>query len=138
MRLLGTLGALALALAAGPAFAANFEVLMLNKGEAGAMVFEPALVQLEPGDTVTFVATDKGHNAETIKDLIPEGATPFKGKINEEIVVTFDPQFIADFLKVLDPASQVTLKLINANSAAVFTADENYTYVVMPLARDGR
>ena len=90
MRLLGTLGALALALAAGPAFAANFEVLMLNKGEAGAMVFEPALVQLEPGDTVTFVATDKGHNAETIKDLIPEGATPFKGKINEEIVVTFD------------------------------------------------
>ena len=90
MKRLSTLGALALALATGPAFAANYDVLMLNKGEAGAMVFEPALVQLEPGDTVTFLATDKGHNAETIKDLIPEGATPFKGKINEEIVITFD------------------------------------------------
>ncbi len=56
----------------------------------------------------------------------------------EEIVVTFDPRFVADFLKVLDPASQVALKLIDANSAAVFTADENYTYVVMPLSREGR
>lgn len=84
------LGAMAVALAAGPAFAANHDVLMLNKGEAGTMVFEPALVQVEPGDTVTFLATDKGHNAEAIAGLIPDGATPFKGKINEEIVVTFD------------------------------------------------
>ncbi|MBX3440066.1 MAG: DNA polymerase III subunit beta [Planctomycetaceae bacterium] len=60
------------------------------------------------------------------------------GYDGEEIVVTFDPRFIADFLKVLDPASQVTLRLIDANSAAVFRADEDYTYVVMPLSRDGR
>ena len=56
----------------------------------------------------------------------------------EEIVATFDPRFVADFLKVLDPSSQVTLNLIDGSSAAVFTAEENYTYVVMPLARDGR
>lgn len=60
------------------------------------------------------------------------------GYDGEEIVVMFDPRFIADFLKVLDPAAQVTLKLIDGNSAAVFTADENYTYVVMPLSREGR
>jgi pseudoazurin len=54
------------------------------------MVFEPALVQIAPGDTVTFIPTDKSHNAETIKDLIPEGAEPFKGKVNEQIVVAFD------------------------------------------------
>ena len=78
------------AFAAAPAMAANFEVNMLNRGEAGAMVFEPALVQIAPGDTVTFLPTDKSHNAETISGMIPEGATPFKGKINEEIVVTFD------------------------------------------------
>lgn len=78
------------AFAAAPAMAANFEVQMLNKGEAGSMVFEPALVQVAPGDTVTFVPTDKGHNAETIKGMLPEGAEPFKGKMAEEIVVTFD------------------------------------------------
>jgi pseudoazurin len=73
------------------AAAAEYEVKMLNKGSDGTpMVFEPAFLQIAVGDTVKFVPTDKGHNAESIKDLIPEGATPFKGKINEEFSVTFD------------------------------------------------
>ena len=72
------------------AAAADFEVHMLNKGKDGVMVFEPSLTKVAPGDTVTFVPTDKSHNAETIKDLIPEGAQPFKGKMNEAIKVTFD------------------------------------------------
>jgi pseudoazurin len=74
----------------GPAQAETFEVQMLNKGEAGIMVFEPALVRLAPGDSVRFVATDKGHNAEIIDDMLPEGATAFSGKINEELTVTPD------------------------------------------------
>jgi pseudoazurin len=91
MRTIKTLAALAalVLLGATPAMAANFEVHMLNKGEAGAMVFEPALVKVAPGDTVTFVPTDKGHNAETIKEIIPEGAEPFKGGMGKEVVVTF-------------------------------------------------
>lgn len=80
----------AVSLASFAVSAAEFEVQMLNKGEAGAMVFEPAFLQIAPGDTVKFVPTDKGHNAETIKDMLPEGAEPFKGKINEEFSVTFD------------------------------------------------
>ncbi|MCA1970141.1 MAG: pseudoazurin, partial [Rhizobium sp.] len=70
--------------------AADHEVLMLNKGKDGAMVFEPAGVKIAAGDTVTFVPTDKGHNAEIIKGLHPEGAAEFKGKMNEKITVTFD------------------------------------------------
>ncbi len=77
-----------------PAYAANFEVQMLNKGEAGAMVFEPALVQVAPGDTVTFIPTDKGHNAESIKDAMPEGAEAFKGSMGKEVVVTFTAEGI--------------------------------------------
>lgn len=76
--------------AAMPAFAANFEVHMLNKGADGStMVFEPALTKVAVGDTVTFIPTDKGHNAETIKDILPEGAEPFKGATGKEVVVTF-------------------------------------------------
>lgn len=71
------------------ASAAEFEVQMLNKGKAGVMVFEPSLVKVAKGDTVTFVPTDKSHNAETAKGLIPEGAEPFKGKMNETVKVTF-------------------------------------------------
>lgn len=79
-----------IAICVGPTFAANVEVKMLNRGNAGPMVFEPALVEISPGDSVTFVPSDKGHNAETIPDMLPEGAEPFKGKINEEITVTFE------------------------------------------------
>jgi pseudoazurin len=77
------------AFAGAPAMAANFEVHMLNKGAIGAMVFEPALTKVAVGDTVTFIPTDKGHNAETIKDMAPDGAEPFKGAMGKEIAVTF-------------------------------------------------
>lgn len=74
----------------GAATAAEVQVKMLNKGAEGAMVFEPALVTIQPGDTVKFVASDKGHNAETIDGMLPDGAATFVGKINEELAITFD------------------------------------------------
>ena len=76
----------------GAAWADTVEVKMLNKGEAGTMVFEPAFVRVAAGDTVKFVATDKGHNAEAIDGMIPDGADLFKGKTNEEIEVTLDTE----------------------------------------------
>lgn len=75
---------------ATPALAAEVEVKMLNKGAEGLMVFEPALVRIAPGDVVKFLPIDKGHNVETIKGMLPEGAEPFAGKMNEEVKVTFD------------------------------------------------
>lgn len=72
----------------GAALAAEHEVKMLNKGEAGMMVFEPAFVKAEPGDTIHFVPTDKSHNVEAIKEILPEGVEVFKSKINEEYVLT--------------------------------------------------
>lgn len=85
-----TMAAVLLLSAPALSIAADFEVKMLNKGAEGAMVFEPAGLKIAPGDTVTFIPTDKGHNAEIIKGMIPDGAAEFKGKMNEEIKVTFD------------------------------------------------
>jgi len=81
-----------LALALGTANAAEHEVKMLNKGEKGVMVFEPDFLKVEIGDTVKFVPTDKGHDAESIKGMIPEGAASFKGKINQEITYTVEKE----------------------------------------------
>ena len=78
-----------LAISGSPAMAASFEVQMLNKGAAGAFVFEPALTRVAVGDTVTFVPTDKGHNAQTVDGLPPAGAEPFKGAISQPVAVTF-------------------------------------------------
>lgn len=82
----------AAALLAGAAQAADHQVQMLNKGEKGPMVFQPDFIIAAPGDTITFVPTDKSHDAESIKDMIPEGATPFKGKMNEQITVTVEKE----------------------------------------------
>jgi pseudoazurin len=73
---------------AGAALAADHQVQMLNKGENGMMVFEPAFVRAEPGDTVTFVPTDKSHNVESIAEILPEGVEKFKSKVNDEFVLT--------------------------------------------------
>jgi pseudoazurin len=86
-----SLAAFALLMSASMAPAAEVEVKMLNKGtDGGLMVFEPSLVKIAPGDTVKFVAADKTHNAETVKGMLPEGATPFAGKMSENVSVTFD------------------------------------------------
>ena len=86
LSLAGALGTLLLA--AAPAHAETVEVKMLNRGANGAMVYEPDFVKIKPGDTVKFLASAKGHDAVAMKDMIPEGAEPFRGKINEEIAVT--------------------------------------------------
>jgi pseudoazurin len=91
MRRTPTIAAAAMLAMTSLAAAAEIEIKMLNKGsDGGMMVFEPALAKIEPGDTVKFVATDKGHNAETIKGMLPEGAASFVGKNGEDVTVKFD------------------------------------------------
>ena len=84
--------ALAALMTAGVAEAADHHVQMLNKGEKGPMVFQPDLIVAAPGDTVTFMPTDKGHDAASIDGMIPEGAQPFKGEIGKPITVTLDKE----------------------------------------------
>ena len=44
----------------------NFEVTMLNQGTDGVMVFEPSVLKISVGDTVTFKPTNPGHNSASI------------------------------------------------------------------------
>ena len=83
-----TIATLAGMLLASSAFAEAFEVKMLNKGTEGAMVFEPAFIKAAVGDTITFISTDKGHNVEGIKDMLPEGVEPFKSDMSADYTLT--------------------------------------------------
>ena len=82
---------------ATPVFASDdaelHEVDMLNvdpDDRQQRMLFKPAILRVQPGDTVKFLATERGHNAQSIDGMTPEGAEEFQGRINEEIEVTFD------------------------------------------------
>ena len=45
------------------------------------------LIMAEKGDTVTFLPTEKGHMAASIKGMLPKGIKKFKGKINKPVSI---------------------------------------------------
>ncbi|CAN5283896.1 pseudoazurin [soil metagenome] len=71
-----------------PASAKDIVVHMKNMGAEGAMVFEPSFVKASPGDVIHFKPSDPSHNAETMANMLPAGATPMKGMMSKEAVMT--------------------------------------------------
>lgn len=92
---LKTLGALAAATAL-PASVARAEgtvreVQMLNADpddRKARQVFVPDIVRAQPGDTIRFISADRGHNAKSHDDMIPEGGQEWDGKIGDDVEVT--------------------------------------------------
>lgn len=58
---------------------------------------------------------------------------PYEG---DGITLSLNHRFVADFLKVLDAEKTFTVEIENEESAALFSTDDGYGYVVMPLSRD--
>ena len=75
-----------------PAMAEEHIVKMLNNGKDGMMVFEPAVLSVNVGDTVKFEATDMAHNSASVPGMIPVGAKPWMGRMSQDISVTFDTE----------------------------------------------
>ena len=71
-------------------FSKEVVVEMLNKREDGQkMVFSKDVVKVDLGDTIKWLASDKGHNVEFIAG--PDGFTlPPKSGLNKDVSITFD------------------------------------------------
>ncbi len=107
---------------AGPFLSAVRQAMIVTNDESRGVDFS-----FQNG---TLTLTSLGQDVGSSRIQIP---ISFEG---DAIKVTFDPRFVQEFLRVLDSAGPVTLSLIDGNSAAVFSVEDNYTYVVMPLTRD--
>lgn len=97
----GGAGALAAECVPPAAEGGRHSVLMLNVdcGDAQSVnVFEPAILRVGVGDSVTFLATDSGHNSASKRGMIPEGAEPWNGAIDEELTITFTVPGIYGYL----------------------------------------
>ena len=74
--------------------------LLSERGDEGAEIlnniinrfFEEliSVITRHAGDVIKFVPTDKGHNAENIDGMLPEGAETFKSGMNKEFELTVD------------------------------------------------
>ena len=72
------------------AVAEDTTIEMLDKLGKRNMVFSQEIVRINPGDTVFWKATDKGHNVQFIfKNGVPEGVEKFKSKIGKDTEYTF-------------------------------------------------
>jgi DNA polymerase-3 subunit beta len=55
----------------------------------------------------------------------------YEGKAVE---IAFDPKFLSDMLRVLDPEAQLSLEMVDGNSPALFKTEAgDYAYVIVPL-----
>ncbi len=70
--------------------AATIEITMKNNGKDGVMIFEPGFVVAQPGDTVVFIPTDRTHNSAAF--VVPDGAKPWKGKMDEKLSVKLEKE----------------------------------------------
>ena len=78
----------------GNVFAKEHQVKMLNGKAPDMFVFEPAVLKIKKGDTVTWTG-DAMHNSASIKEMLPKGAKPWMGKLTKKageksISVKFD------------------------------------------------
>ena len=66
----------------------TYKVKMLNQGDQGSMIFEPAFIKINTCDSINFEMSDAGHNAVTV--AAPAGSVPFDTKYKPSTLVQFD------------------------------------------------
>ncbi len=72
-----------------PAMSEDHTVEMLSSSNGEMMVFKPAVLKIQPGDTVTWKASNPGHNTASIDAMTADNSLQWNGKINEELTITF-------------------------------------------------
>ncbi len=73
--------------------ATTHEVQMLNQDPDNPRlrnIFLPRVLRVQPGDTLSFLSVDRGHNSAAIDGMVPEGGATWDGRINEDISVTLE------------------------------------------------
>jgi pseudoazurin len=75
--------ALILTFSIGTVMAKDHQVKMLNGKAPDMFVFEPAVIIIQKGDTVTW-SGDAMHNSASIKEMLPKGAASWEGKLTKE------------------------------------------------------
>ena len=112
-----------------PAFSADHTVEMLSSSNGQMMVFKPAVLQINPGDTVTWKASNPGHNTASINEMSPDSSLQWDGKINEELKITFTkegvygykctPHYILGMVGIVSVGDNTT----NLSAASKYAAD---------------
>ena len=107
-------------------------VKMLNSGDGGQMIFEPAVIKVSVGDTIHFKAIDAAHNSVSVDGMVPGGAASWASQLSQDISVTLDtegvyvyqcdPHLIMAMVGVIQVGEAVNIDDIR-NSASSYSAN---------------
>jgi DNA polymerase-3 subunit beta len=115
-------GSVRIDMAVGPLYAALRQAAIFTNSESRGIDFKF-------GDgSVVLQASAADAGQSRVELPIPYSGAP--------IQLSMDNRYVSDFLRVLDPQKSVTVDVVDSESAALFTTDDGYSYVVMPMARD--
>src|SRR4029077_16240706 len=103
----------------GPFLSAVRQAAIMTDDESKRVIFN------FPQKKLTLQA--RGPEAGRSKVELP---IDFDGKAME---ISFDPKFLVDMLRVLEPDTPLTLELTDSATPAVFRHEPSYLYVVVPL-----
>ncbi|MGF1578263.1 MAG: DNA polymerase III subunit beta [Gemmataceae bacterium] len=100
-----------------------------------AAVRQAAIMTDEESQAVTFAFGDGKLTLQA------RGAGAGRSKVeldleynDEPLEISFNPKYLVEMLRVVNEDEEMTLDLVDGRTAAVFrNADNNYTYVVVPL-----
>jgi DNA polymerase-3 subunit beta len=107
-------------LTAGPFYAAVRQAAIMSDDESRKVVFSFGKKKL----------TLQASGADTGRSKV-EMPLDYDGKALE---IKFDPRFLTDMLRVLEPDAALSLELVDGTSPALFKSGNDYSYVVMPLS----
>jgi pseudoazurin len=82
-------------------------VKMLNSGDGGNMIFEPAVIKVSKGDTIHFKAVDMAHNSATIEGMIPAGASAWASALSQDVSITLDAEGV--YVYQCDPHAMMAM-----------------------------
>ncbi len=111
--------------------------IQMTVGPIFSALRQASIVTNEESRGIDFTFADgslvlSGRTAEVGESRV-ELPIPYEA---EKVVLALDHRFVADFFKVLDADKTFTLDIRDADSAALCTTEDGYSYVLMPLARD--
>lgn len=105
-----------------PALAEDHQILMLNFGQDGGMVFDPGYLKVSVGDTITFIPENTSHYVKT--RFAPDGADEWQSKLDEKYSVTIEkegvyvyycpPHLMMSMVGVIQAGSPVNKEVVMA------------------------
>lgn len=109
----------------------------LHIGQFHAVVRQSRIVTNEESRGVVFRFEDGVLTLESRASQLGQSEVRLPiGYSGEKIEVTYDPNLLAEALRILEPEEEITLEMEDTRRASLLRTRDEYMYLVMPLVRD--